>query len=35
LFGVFRASGSLSYELRRVVVELILEFFTLPLIAGI
>ena len=32
---VLRVSCSLSYELRRVAIELILEFFTLSLIAEI
>jgi len=35
LFDVLQASCSLSYELRRVAIELILEFFTLSLIAEI
>jgi len=35
LFDVLRASCSLTYELRRVAVELILECFVLPLIVGV
>jgi len=32
--GVLRASGSLSYELRRVAVELSFICFALPLVTG-
>jgi len=35
IFDAPKASCSLSYELRCVAVELILEFFMLPLIAGV